>query len=134
MKDKMTATLPTESVKKVTNYEKKEVIDSRTYVVRIRSGFKTPLTVRFYMGRSASSSRVYCSFWLYGKNKHYSASAYVDGCGYHKKSAAFQAALDSAGIGLSNPIDGRGDTPIDEAMGALVRALGYRGAGLVVTQ
>ena len=134
MKDKMTATLPTESVDKVTNYDKKEVIDSRTFVVRVRSGFKTPLTVWFYMGRSASSSRVYCSFWLHGKDKHYCASSYADGYGYHKSSAAFQAALDSAGIQLSRPIDGSGSSAIDEAMEAIVRALGYRGAGLVVTQ
>jgi len=135
MKDKMTATLPEKSDCKAINYgDKKEIVDSRTFVVMKDGKLETPLTVRFYMGRSTSASRVYCSFWLQKGMVFHAGSGWADGHGYHKSSAAFQEALDSAGIELSKPIDAAGDQAIDEAMEAIVRALGYRGAGLVVAQ
>lgn len=45
------------------------------------------------------------------------------GYGYHRASAAVQAAFDDAGIQLSEDIGGRGDRAIEEAVYALARAL-----------
>ena len=55
------------------------------------------ITARFYMGRSAQASVVYCCLWVPGKCSGYGTAG---GYGYHKESAALQAAINSAGIEL----------------------------------
>jgi hypothetical protein len=52
------------------------------------------------MGRSPSSSVVYCSVWVNSANYSSSGKGSAGGGGYHKESAALQAALTSAGIEL----------------------------------
>lgn len=58
---------------------------------------------RVYMGRSASSSTAYASIWIYGDNvpsNYTSGKGQAGGYGYHKESAAIEAALRSAGVEL----------------------------------
>lgn len=69
-----------------------------------------------------TGTRVYCCLWAYNVA---SGSGYAGGGGYHKASAAMQKALDSAGIELSEDIDGRGDSAIDNALRAIGWSLGY---------
>jgi hypothetical protein len=90
-----------------------------------RGEFAEPVDIRFYMGRSSSASRVYCSVWLRGPEAECSGRGIAGGGGYHKPSAALSAALDSAGVTLDEPIDGCGHTAVCEAAAALARALGY---------
>ena len=79
---------------------------------------------RFYMGRSRNSSRVYCSVWICTPGSDYlSGTGWAGGGGYHKESAALQDALESAGVKLSSPIDGRGESAMHEALEAIGRAL-----------
>lgn len=56
------------------------------------------------------------------------ASGYgkAGGGGYDKTSAAVGAAIRSAGIGLRDNIDGRGDAAIQDALTAIAEYLGYK--------
>lgn len=46
----------------------------------------------------------YCCLWIHGENIWFSGKGQAGGYGYHKTSAAFQGALDSAGVKLvGNP-------------------------------
>ena len=53
---------------------------------------------RFYMGRSKSSSRVYCSVWVTANGYYLSGNGKAGGCGYHKESAALSEAISSQGM------------------------------------
>lgn len=95
-----------------------------------RNGVATVVDARWYMGRGRSASVVYCSVWIEGKpakGGRISASGYgsAGGYGYCKRSAAFAAALDSAGIKLSQSVAGAGDGAMRGAMKAISRKLGY---------
>lgn len=90
-------------------------------------GYSEPVRVRVYSGRSASASTVYCSVWAGEAAGHGRAAGY----GYHKASAALQAAIDSSGIKLSSPIDGRGEGSMREAVRAIAAVLGYPSALIV---
>lgn len=103
------------------------------------------LTVRWYMARAKSASVVHCNIWVHG-GAYVSGSGHAGGYGYHKPSAAFQAAMDRAGIVLKADrnsgdqygrelgdrkpyichVDGCGDRSVDLACEAIARALGYR--------
>lgn len=85
--------------------QEKETIQTLNLIGIKKGEFKELATVRFYMGRSASASVVYCSLWVNGKDKkgheiYVSGRGNAGGYGYHKSSAAMQEALDSAGIEL----------------------------------
>jgi len=116
------------------NYgSEKETIGTMSAVVNTREGMKEAVTVRFYMARrSDGASLVYCSIWIMGKGLYASGTGKAGGYGYHKRSAALQYALDSAGVTLSEPIDGRGDSSMRDALEAVCRALGYSGQVLIV--
>lgn len=87
---------------------------------------------RFYMSRwGDGASPLYCSVWTHS-GPWISGRGSARGYGYHKKSAALQAALDSAGIKLALPIDGRGDGAMSEAMIAVGVALGYKADAMMV--
>ena len=120
----------------------KETIGAVRVIAYHNGEFTTPVDFRFYAGRSASASRVYCTAWLQStaapspyidereirhrlRWKERSGTGYAGGGGYHKPSAALSAALDSAGVTLDSDIDGRGDSAIREAAEACARALGY---------
>jgi hypothetical protein len=92
----------------------------------------TPVTVRCWMGRSRSASRVYACVWIHGRGYSLSGKGMAGGYGYCKKSAAIGAAFGSAGVRLSESIQGVGMSAVREAMVATCRALGYRGQVEVV--
>lgn len=141
MKAKFTKT----QVQNGRNYaDKKETLDTYKVIAYYKGEFHEPITCRTYIGRSSSASVVYASIWVHGwkspRGKGIDVAGHGDagGYGYHKGSAAIQAAIDSAGIELYGSaygrpgeenkrarIDGVGDTAIESALLAIGRALGY---------
>lgn len=121
---------PAENAKNL-SYEK-ETVRYAAVVVSHKGDLITPISARWWMGRSASASVVYCSVWASGKGVYASGHGRAGGGGYHKESAALDSALSSAGFTLSRHFGGRGDRAIDDALIACVRAMGYRGKSKVV--
>ena len=106
-------------------YEK-ETVKQMILVAHKGGEFSEPVTVRWYMSRSGDgASPVYCSMWVHCSPYHVSGRGVAKGYGYHKASAAFQEACNSAGIELSQPVDGRGDSMVREALFAMGEALGF---------
>jgi hypothetical protein len=131
----MIATMPTNGVYNARNLGgKKETISAYTVVAVNATGeIDSVVEARFYMSRSADgASPVYCSVWISGPECSTSGCGSALGCGYHKESAALQSALESAGITLSQPIDGRGSQAMSEALLAIAAACGYSGAMRVI--
>ncbi len=85
-------------------------------------------TVRFY----GASSTSYCVAWIWKalNDESDTARGYgkAGGYGYHKASAAMHEALLRAGVKLQEPIDGRGDGVMTEALQALAEFLGVKRA------
>lgn len=91
------------------------------------------LTANIYMSRSGDgASPVYCALWVHATGVcHTSGKGTASGYGYHKTSAAIDAALTSAGIelfdsktGNATHIDGVGDSAIEDAFIAIGKACG----------
>lgn len=130
----MKATLPAESVENGFNYSPdKEMIDTFNVVVYHRGVIINPVTLRLYMGRSRNASTVYASLWCNEVDARdpdtyhaYSGRGNAGGGGYCKRSAAAGGAIRSAGIALSEPINGRGEGAICDALESIARAMGYR--------
>lgn len=121
----MKATLPTEYVSHGRNYGGEKEMLASYIVVGIgpsRSDVDELAVLRIYAGRSKSASRVYASVWVHNKC---AGSGWAGGYGYHKSSAAASEALTNAGIKLDEPISGRGDNVIADALHAVGIALGY---------
>ena len=98
-------------------------------VVAFHNGaFFAPVMVRWFQSPKADGmARLYCTIWTNAHGKpEASGHGYASGCGLHKASAALSAAIGSAGIKLAQPIAGRGDSAMDEALLAIARALGFR--------
>ena len=73
----------------------------------------------------ATPSRHYACFWLFGRdNGCLCGGAYAGGYGYHRASAAADAAIKRTGITLSDSISGRGDSAIRDALKAIGAACG----------
>lgn len=74
-----------------------------------------------------TAARCYACIWVRdGKSNTYvSGGGYAGGYGYHKASQAVETALRDAGITLSEPIGGRGDSAIQDALKAIANELGY---------
>lgn len=103
-------------------------------VVAFREGkFYEPVIVRWFQSpRADGMARLYCTIWANAHGKpEASGHGYASGCGYHKPSAALAEACESAGIKLAQPIDGRGDGVMDDALLAIGRALGFRNCHVV---
>ena len=118
----MKATIGKQVFNAVNYGDKKELI--KTFNL-ITDELKEIITVRCYMGRSASASTVYASIWVNAPDIHTSGKGKASGYGYHKESAAIGAAIESAGITLDQSIDGVGDAAIEEALKAIAQALSY---------
>lgn len=129
--DKQTATLPDERVENGKNLsEKKELIRALSLICPHpeTGNLREVICARFWMARSADgASPVYCSVWVrgLGNQEYFAGHGRARGCGYHKASAAMQFAFDNAGIRLSEPIDGRGDSEMERAMLAITKTLGF---------
>lgn len=130
-----TATMPTSGHQNGRNLDgDKERIATLT-LVGVRDGAPVELAqARFWMARrSDGASPVYCSVWTYGPRRDGTAGhGIARGYGYHKQSAALQGALAHAGIILAEPIDGRGDGAMRDALLAVGVAMGYDAAALAV--
>ena len=106
--------------------DEKETIKQMVLITHKAGEFKEPITVRWYMSRSGDgASPVYCALWVHSSPYYVSGRGVAKGYGYHKASAAFQEACDSAGIELSQPVDGRGSDMVKDAMFAIGGALGF---------
>ena len=106
--------------------DKQETVKQMILIAHEGGEFSEPVTVRWYKARSGGGARsVYCSIWVHCSPYHVSGRGIAKGYGYHKPSAAFQEACDSAGIKLSQPVDGRGDSLVMEALFAIGQALGF---------
>ena len=106
--------------------DKKETIKQMILIAYKDGKFLEPITVRWYASRSGDgASLVFCSLWVHCSPYHVSGRGWAGGSGYAKKSAAFQKACDSAGIELSQPVDGRGDSSVQDALYAIGQALGF---------
>ena len=110
----------------------KEMVYTLNAVVVKDRKLVEPITVRWYMGRSASSSVVYCSIWVNGNRIETSGHGKAGGGGYDKKSEAFAQAVKSANIKLSESVGGRGDGAVRDACKAILKAMGYRSKPLIV--
>jgi len=132
---KQRATVPTDGPSNGRNLKgEKEMTGALSVVVTSgKHAGTSPITVRWYMGRSNSASVVYCSVWAMN-NTHYAAGhGKAGGYGYCKESASFDCAVRSAGIELSSSVDGVGRSAIHEACEAIARAMGIRGHLVYVT-
>ena len=115
--------------------DKKETTKQMILIAYKDGKFLEPVTVRWYMSRSGDgASPVYCSLWAHCSPYHVSGRGIAKGYGYHKPSAAFQDACDSAGVELSQPVDGRGDSLVREALFAIGQALGFDLADLHICE
>ena len=91
------------------------------------------ITARFYN----TPSRTYACIWVKSPSGmaqdstltiggvYVSGGGYTQRYGYHRASAALQAAINDAGITLSADIDGRGEGAMFDALKAIGHALGY---------
>lgn len=140
-------------VKKAENAKRpdnKELVSAYSLVVRLPSGeLRDVVTVKCYMGRSASASVVYAVLWVKCADGHWtSGSGRAGGYGYHKESAAIADAVKSAGIELQDlerndhrhdfmkhqfDLSGTGTSYYPQVFDAIARAAGYHGRTLLVT-
>jgi hypothetical protein len=84
---------------------------------------RTIVRAIWWMGRSRNAETVHCSVWVRDGGREFTGYGTAGGGGYHKGSAALQAALDSAGITLSSRIDGAGDYAMGAALDAVAEAV-----------
>lgn len=109
--------------------ERKELVRVINVAVVDGDDIAVPVTAKFYMGRSREALTVYCNLWASDHSGERRTSGYgaAGGGGYHKESAALDAAIKSAGISLSERINGVGEMAMTDALTAIVRELGYTG-------
>lgn len=123
----MKATLPKEPTYNGQWKDGKEQVAAMAVIAIHKGEFSQPITARFWMSRRGDgASAVYCSVWTSNRTLSAAGHGTATGYGYHKMSAALQSAMRSAGITLSEPIDGRGEAAMRNALTAVARALGYR--------
>ncbi len=102
----MKAIITKNRVSNATQPKNKETVNELQLVTVHKGEIVELATARFYMGRSSSSSVVYCCLWV--NAKHAKTGEYISvsgkgnagGYGYHKESAALQGALTDAGVEL----------------------------------
>ncbi len=131
MSDKIKATLPEALKSNGRNHgDKKELVSTWSVSALTTDENGQPkiaeiIDARCWMGRSASASTVYASIWIHTRDKYGAGNGSAGGYGYHKESAAIASAIDSAGIELSRPINGVGESAVREALEAIARELGF---------
>ncbi len=109
---------------------KKELTESLKTVAYKDGRFYIVVDARFYSGRSAGASTVYCAIWVHGDHFYTSGRGNAGGYGYHKTSAALSDACKSAGIEIEKNgkywyFHGCGDRAMREAVSVITEALGY---------
>ena len=113
-----------EGRKVASNRKEKAFSHQYTLCVVVKGDVKEVMQARIY----STNSRNYACVWISstGKTPYASGGGYAGGYGYHRASAALSNALDDAGITLSEAIDGRGESAMEESLTAIGKALGYR--------
>ena len=129
-----TATLPPTTQANGKNLSgQKELVSAMSAIAVINGKMREVVVARWYMARkSDGASPVYASIWTYGAGFDISGHGRATGYGYHKASAALSTALDSAGIVLSERIDGRGDGATRSALEAIARAIAGDAADILI--
>jgi hypothetical protein len=95
-----------------------------------------PVVLRIYYPGNVCYSCIWISNYHPGFQSDYIStrgSGTAGGGGYHKQSAAAQAAINNAGFELSLPIDGRGEGMMRDAVLAIADAIGFSGARVHVS-
>ena len=131
----ITATLPRAARSNGKNMSpQKELISAMSAVALINGKMREVVIARWYKARkSDGASPVYASIWTYGAGFGISGHGRATGYGYHKASAALSAAIDSAGIVLSERIYGLGDDATRSALEAIARAIAGDAAEILIT-
>jgi hypothetical protein len=123
MTQSVTALEPHEDPRNIDHYRRENSFWKSLTLIDLDRG-RDVATVRFY----GSGATVYCvawlHFWNYSPDKAGRGYGKAGGGGYHKPSAAMQEALERAGVWLAEPIAGRGDSAMHEAMHAIAERLG----------
>lgn len=83
--------------------------------------FTDIIILRYY----ATKTRIYACIWVHAAPLYLSGGGYAGGYGYDKASAAAESAINDAGIKLSEPIGGCGDSAVQKALKAIALACGY---------
>lgn len=110
----------------------KETVNTMHALGLIDGAIRHLAEARFYMSRSADGAApVYCSVWVHAPGVHTSGHGCAKGYGYHKESAALDYALRSAGIYLSEHVDGCGTAAMEDAMRAIAEHLGASGVVVI---
>ena len=92
-------------------------------VIAVRNGkIENPVTLRIY----GTQRMNYACVWYNNGEIYGHGGGSAGGYGYHRTSAAAYWAMVKAGIELSEPIDGRGESAINQALTAIAKKLGYR--------
>lgn len=95
------------------------------------------VTLRIYVTDAKSYACVWtnsnCS-WENAKDCWRNGSGSASGYGYHRASAAVEEAIYNAGIELSEPIGGRGDSAIREAVKAIAEAMWNESVYIYITE
>ena len=130
----VTATLPRAARSNGKNMSgQKELVNAMSAVTVINGEMREVVIARWYKARkSVGASPVYASIWTNGAGFYISGYGRATGYGYHKASAALSAAIDSAGIVLSERIDGVGDGAIRRAVEAIARAIAGDAAEIMI--
>ena len=130
----ITATLPCAARSNGKNLScQKEMRSAMSAVTVINGKMREIVIARWYMARkSDGASPVYASIWTYGAGFDISGHGRATGYGYHRASAALSAAIDSAGIVLSERIDGVGDSASRGALEAIARAIAGDAAEILI--
>lgn len=89
---------------------------------------------RLYMGRSSSSSIVYCVIWIRIGGVWITCKGQAGGYGYHKGSAAVGDALHNAGFRFDEGISGVGNQAIKDALIAVCEYFGYNTERLYIVE
>ena len=97
-------------------------------VVCYKGLIQVKATVDIYMGKSNSASTMHCYFRLNDTRSNTYRCGYgsASGYGYCKRSSSMSHALDWAGIQLEKPINGVGESAMQEALEAIAKKLKYR--------
>lgn len=126
----------------------KEMTAAYSIVGKVNGTLQEVVVLRAYMSRATSASVVYASLWVRG-NTYIAGHGQAGGYGYHKESAAAEAAIQSAGIELFGNVysnadekpnfkkrvsfGGCGTDSMKEALKAIARTAGARGNLLVIS-
>ena len=130
----ITATLPPTTQSNGKNLSpQKELVGGMSAVAVVNGKMREVVIARWYVARKADgASPVYASIWVYSAGHSISGHGRATGYGYHKASAALSTALESAGIVLSERIDGLGDGAIRRALEAIARAIAGDAAEILI--